>query len=160
MKAPNLFRRRTAAFFRPIGSSEAPSSAEIHRDAFAHPWSVHEFESILGAQETIADGVLDGFEMLQGMAITRVIEGEGEILTIALRRGYRSKGNGSLLLEYHLTRLACFGVRRLFLEVSKENAPARHLYSKFNFVQVGERRGYFRTPNGGRSDALVLARDL
>ncbi len=160
MKALRPFRRRSAALLRTIGTSEAMLSAEIHKDAFAYPWSIQEFESILGAQETIADGVLDRFEILQGMAITRVIDGEGEILTFALRRNYRGKGNGSLLLEHHLTHLASSGVRRLFLEVSKENAPARNLYDKFKFMPIGERRGYFRTPDGGTSDALVLARDL
>lgn len=160
MRSPNFFGKKSAVLCGHIRSDEAQASADLHRESFAHPWPVQEFEVILSARETVADGLLDSSGKLQGMAITRVIGSEGEILTIAVGKRYRSQGNGALLMEYHLTHLTSLGVARLFLEVSDENLPAKKLYEKFSFKQVGERRGYYKNADGSRLDALILAVDL
>lgn len=160
MKASRFFGRRTALLCRPIGSAEARASAELHKESFAYPWSVQEFEAMLSARDTIADGILNIAGTLQGMVITRVIQDEGEVLTIAIANGHRGRGNGALLLEHHLSRLAHTGVKRLILEVSTENLAARKLYEKFSFKQIGQRSGYYRSSTGSKSDALVLSKDL
>lgn len=160
MNASRLFGRGQALLCGPIGSAEARQSAALHRESFAHSWPVQEFEVILSARETIADGLVDASGTLKGMAITRVIEAEGEILTIAVASAHRGYGNGALLLEHHLSHLAYSGVKRLILEVSDENLAAKRLYEKFNFKRIGHRLGYYKSETGRRSDALVLAKDL
>jgi ribosomal-protein-alanine N-acetyltransferase len=50
-------------------------------------------------------------------------------------------------------------VRRLFLEVAVDNAPAIGLYRAFGFTEEGRRRGYYQGPNGA-VDALILGRDV
>ena len=160
MKISRFFKKKTPYLCLPLNSHKAQESAELHKESFAHSWEAQEFEAILSAVETIADGIVDDDGLLQGMAITRVVAGEGEILTIAIRKRHRSKGNGALLLEYHLNHLIALGVERIFLEVSEENLPAQNLYRKFNFKQIGRRRGYYRASEGFRTDALVMARDL
>ena len=52
--------------------------------------------------------------------------------------------------------LAGVGARRLFLEVDRNNAPARALYKRAGFYEVGQRQGYYQ----GGTAALVLRRDL
>ena len=160
MKIRRFFTKRDAFLCMRLSSDQAQESAELHREAFAHSWPVQEFEAILSAKETVADGILDERGFLQGIAITRVIANEGEILTVAISKRHRSKGNGALLLEHHLKRLISLGVERLFLEVSKDNPPAQGLYKKFNFKKVGERRGYYQASEGLRADAIVMVKDL
>ena len=52
------------------------------------------------------------------------------------------------------------GAVRLFLEVAEDNAAARALYDRAGFRPIGRRKAYYARPDGGRTDALVLGRDL
>jgi len=116
---------------------------------------------MLSARETIADGIFDGrSQALLGFVVTRAIAGEGEILTVALKKAVRGRGNGALLLEHHLRRLASAGVQRLYLEVSCHNSPALKLYRAMEFEEVGRRPSYYRLENGESSDAILMARNL
>ena len=60
------------------------------------------------------------------------------------------------LLDFHLRTLAGRAVRTVFLEVDERNAPARRLYARAGFAEVGSRHGYYETG----ATALVLRRDL
>ena len=44
----------------------------------------------------------------------------------------------------------------LTLEVRSSNAPARALYEKLGFAQVGRRPNYYRNP---KEDALILRKE-
>ena len=46
----------------------------------------------------------------------------------------------------------------MFLEVEENNTPARKLYARAGFREVGKRPGYY-AQSGGKG-ALVLRRDL
>jgi len=65
-----------------------------------------------------------------------------------------------LLLNLHLRRLAGLGVQAVFLEVDEHNEPARRLYHRAGFREVGRRPGYYQKAPGVAATALVLRRDL
>ena len=48
----------------------------------------------------------------------------------------------------------------MFLEVDEDNAPARRLYARAGFREVGRRPGYYQQDKGAAATALVLRRDL
>jgi len=52
--------------------------------------------------------------------------------------------------------LAGLGVDAVFLEVDENNAPARRLYRKAGFTEVGGRKAYYQEG----ASAVVLRRDL
>jgi ribosomal-protein-alanine N-acetyltransferase len=83
---------------------------------------------------------------------------EAEILSIATVAARRGKGLARRLLDLHLRRLAGLGVRAVFLEVDEGNVPARRLYRRAGFREVGRRKAYY--PAGNGAAALVLRRDL
>jgi ribosomal-protein-alanine N-acetyltransferase len=59
-----------------------------------------------------------------------------------------------------MRRLAGLGVRAIFLEVDEDNIPARRLYERAGFREVGRRKGYYQHESGNSATALVLRRDL
>jgi ribosomal-protein-alanine N-acetyltransferase len=82
--------------------------------------------------------------------------GEAEILSIAIAPKQRGRGLSRPLLDLNLRRLAGLGARTVFLEVDENNAPARALYRRAGFADVGRRKSYYQSG----ANALVLRRDL
>ena len=72
----------------------------------------------------------------------------------------RGRGLARALLNLHLRRLAGLGARAVFLEVDEGNEPARRLYRRAGFREVGRREGYYQQGRGQPATALVLRRDL
>ena len=93
---------------------------------------------------------------LIGFILSRLIDDEAEILSVAIAPPWRGRGFSRPLLDLHLRRLAGLGARTVFLEVDKQNAPATRLYRQAGFYEVGQRQGYY---DSGAA-ALVLRRDL
>ena len=82
---------------------------------------------------------------------------EAEILSVAVARAWRGRGLARRLLDLHLRRLAGLGLRAVFLEVDEDNVPARRLYARAGFREVGRRPGYYRAGPRQSAAALVLA---
>ena len=97
---------------------------------------------------------------LTGFLLSRMAAGEAEILSVAVAGSERGRGIAGRLLELHLRRLAGLGVGAVFLEVEAGNTPARRLYARAGFREVGQRKGYYVEPSGAAASALVLRRDL
>src|ERR1700719_1496580 len=135
---------RAAPCIRPIGAERSAECAAIHATSFAYPWQEADFEQLLVASGTIADGAIEAKgEHLAGFVLSRVAAGEAAILTIAVAPQWRRRGIASSLLAPHLALLAATRVNRLFLEVDVENTAGRALYANFGFEQVGERKPYY-----------------
>jgi len=72
----------------------------------------------------------------------------------------RRLGLGARLLAHAEAVAAGRGVRRIVLEVARDNAAARRLYGTGGYAEVGRRRAYYLRPDGGRQDALILVKTL
>lgn len=158
-----VFRlRRTApSTIRSLRADRAEECAAVHRGAFAQPWSAEEFATLLSSASTLGSAALDpATGRLRGFAISRLAADEAEILTIAVDRAWRGRGVGRDLLREHLSRAALSGARTIFLEVDYDNAAAIALYTRFGFLKVGRREGYYRLPDGKRAAALIMRKDL
>ncbi len=70
------------------------------------------------------------------------------------------KGLGRRLLAAFETAARDRGAETAFLEVADGNAAARALYLAGGYAETGRRKGYYRSPEGRRIDALVMARTL
>lgn len=91
-----------------------------------------------------------------GMTLARVAADEAELLTIGMTPSARRQGLATRMMRQVMTEAAGRGAKRLFLEVSVNNAAALPLYRRLRFVEVGRRRHYY----SDHSDALILAVDL
>jgi ribosomal-protein-alanine N-acetyltransferase len=127
----------------------------IEDDLFgAEKWSAAMFWNEL-AQRHFYLVALDGTELL-GYAGLSVAEGEAWVQNIAVRRTAQRRGVGRELLEALLAEADRRGAKQVLLEVAVDNAPAQHLYARYDFEPVGIRRGYYQPSN---TDALVMMRN-
>lgn len=91
-----------------------------------------------------------------GFVLTRHVLDEEELLLIAVAPHARLRGVGAMLIEQLFAAARTRGTQRIFLEMRRGN-PAIHLYRKFGFDPIGERRNYYRMANGDRVDAITCA---
>ena len=149
--APSLSEARPA---------DAAAIAILHQASFQRGWGEEEVYSLLIEKNVIAHRAMIGRNMIgrtmAGFILSRFAAGEAEILSIAIAPKHRGRGLSRPLLDLNLRRLAGLGVRTVFLEVDENNAPARALYRRAGFADVGRRKSYYQSG----ANALVLRRDL
>ena len=138
---------------------DATAIATLHAMSFRHGWSDGEFERMLGERTIVAHRATLG-RSLHGFILSRLAGGEAEILSVAVASARRGRGLARALLNLHLRRLAGLGAHAVFLEVDEDNEPARRLYQRAGFREVGRRPGYYQQSRDHAATALVLRRDL
>jgi [ribosomal protein S18]-alanine N-acetyltransferase len=153
-----LFRREEPALAA-AQPRDAPALATLHAASFNRGWSEHEFEQLLTDRTVMADRAARGRKTI-GFILSRRAADEAEILSVAVARSWRGRGLARRLLDLHLRRLAGFGLSAVFLEVDEDNVPARRLYARAGFREVGRRPAYYPQGSGKASAALVLRRDI
>ena len=141
------------------GPRDAAAFAVLHGATFRRGWSEDEFERLLVDPSVLAHRAALGPRPV-GFIVSRIVAGEAEILSVAVARAQQGRGLGRRLLDLHLRRLAGLGVRTVFLEVDDDNVPARRLYARSAFREVGRRDGYYPRAGTAGGAALVLRRDL
>jgi ribosomal-protein-alanine N-acetyltransferase len=151
----SLFSKPAPAIDR-ARMNDASALAAIHGISFGRGWSEGEFERMLAERNTLAHSVRRG-RLVIGFIISRIGGDEAEILSVALAPAERGRGLAKNLLMIHLGYLAAQGVRTVFLEVEEANGPARALYRRAGFADVGRREGYYAA-NGAA--AVVMRRDI
>ena len=82
---------------------------------------------------------------------------EGYISNIAVDPAYRKQGVGDALIHMILSRSAKQNLAFVTLEVRAGNEPAKALYEKHGFAQVGRRKNYYERPI---EDAILMTRFL
>ncbi len=85
-----------------------------------------------------------------------LMAGEAHISTIAIRREWRGKHLGELLLVGMIEEALELRAQVVTLEVRVSNKVAQNLYRKYGFMQVGERKHYY-SDNG--ENAYIMTTD-
>jgi len=150
-----LFAREAA--ISQAGPVDARALAALHASSFHRGWSEDEFERLLSDRHVVAHRATAG-AALAGLILSRIVQDEAEILSIAVASARRGRGLARQLLDINLRRLAALGARSVFLEVEEGNISARRLYRRAGFQEVGRRERYYAPERGAA--ALVLRRDL
>lgn len=139
----------------PMDRELIPQIAELERQCFSRPWSeamlAEELDN-LTASFIVALG--DNGQVL-GYAGLTVVAGEGYIDNIAVREEYRRQGIAQALLDVFLHFGEAHQLAFLTLEVRASNDPAKQLYMKHGFEQVGRRKDYYDAP---KEDAIIMTR--
>ena len=154
----NLFARGEPVLSE-AASRDAAAIAALHAASFRRGWSEQEVEGLLTDRHVIAHRAMVGSAMA-GFIMSRLVEDEAEILSVAVAGQRRGRGLARNLLNLHLRRLAAFGARAVFLEVDEHNKAAIRLYDRAGFHEISRRPNYYPGPGGQAVAALVLRRDL
>lgn len=130
--------------------------ADLTLRAYRHltPWSAAQVEQTLASPHSLLVATDHAFVLGQ------VIADEAEILALAADPDKQRQGAASRALTAFHRQAAERGATRVFLEVAAANTPARALYARNGYTQIGLRRRYYRRPDGTRDDALVMSRSL
>ena len=109
-------------------------------------WRVEDY---LAYQLDVAEhaGIVVGF-----LVTRRLVEGESEVLNLAIHPGHRRQGIARTLLAAAFERWP----GRWFLEVRASNEGAQECYRKLGFRKVGIRDGYYRTEDGNSSEKGIV----
>jgi len=144
---------------RPATRADAAALGEVHAQAFDAPWTgddILRFAGDRGGLALVAEG--DASE-LAGFILCRLIAGEAEVLTLAVRPAARRRGVARSLLEAAL-ELTRSTAGSMFLEVAEDNPGAIALYARTGFERVGRRGSYYGRPGARPVDAIVMRRAL
>ncbi|HBM40944.1 MAG: ribosomal-protein-alanine N-acetyltransferase [Roseobacter sp.] len=129
--------------------------ARIHAAAFVHDraWTAQEIADLL------ASPFVTYLAEPQGFALTRLIAGEAELLTLAVDPAAQRQGIGRRLLQRWMDGLEA-QADTAFLEVAADNTAAIALYTSAGFRQTATRRGYYQRKDAPSVDALILSRQF
>ncbi len=143
------------ARIRPASPADADAIAATEAAAAAHPWSAHQVADTLARSTTVGWVVATGEGAVGHLLASRVAD-EGEILTLAVHPSHRRQGLARALLSACEAAWRDAGVRQAWLEVRASNHPARALYARHGWFDVGRRPRYY----AGLEDAVCMRRDL
>lgn len=120
-------------------------SAGMYRDELADPWNRHYLVAFEDASQFGA--APDGERLLVGWAGLMVIGGTAEILTIGTAPFAQRRGVAIVLMDALLAEARRRRAGEVLLEVRVDNEPAKALYARYGFEQMGVRKGYYQPAN-------------
>ena len=130
--------------------------AELEKLCFSDPWSEKSIASEL-TNKLALWMVAEEDGRVAGYIGSQTVQDESDMMNVAVHPDYRLRGIAEALVNGLCDALKEQGSVSLTLEVRASNDPAKALYDKLGFEQVGRRPNYYRNP---KEDALILRKML
>ncbi len=132
-------------------------AAELERLCFAAPWTEQALREEIDNEHAVFLAAVDETGKTVGYLGCHLILDEAYIANVAVSPELRGAGIGSRLVAALMERLKEQQASFVTLEVRVSNEAAIGLYTKFGFVPVGIRKGFYDKP---KEDALLMTADL
>ena len=127
-----------------------PQLVEILDDVYGKsPCTLEQVLADLGQPQNWYALAYSGEELVGFLAMQENLY-ELEVVQIAVRKEWQGRGIARQLLE------TVSQEKEVFLEVREGNTPARTLYQKQGFKEIGCRKGYYHAPT---EDAIMMKRE-
>ncbi len=169
--APDAHPQRRVAF-EPMTDADLDAVHEVEKLAYTHPWSRRHFADSLASGypavlllgealpgETPHPRRADG-RVLLGYLVAMPGVDEVHLLNITVAPSQQRQGWARFMLDALALWSRGQRAQWLWLEVRASNAPARSLYQRYGFQQVGLRRAYYPAGQLQREDAVVMSLNL
>ena len=128
----------------------APQLVEILDDVYGQsPWTLEQVLADIGQAQNWYALAYSGEALVGFLAMQETLY-ELEVVQIAVRKEWQGLGIARQLLETVPQE------KEVFLEVREGNTPARTLYQKQGFKEIGCRKGYYHAPT---EDAIMMKRE-
>lgn len=145
---------------RKMKGEDIPEVMEIEKISFKSPWpEFHFYEEITNpySHPYVLEGkFMDGRNQIVGYIFLWVFGEEIEIANIAVHPNYRNMKIGTSMLST-VEEIFRDKSKKIFLEVRVSNIPARNLYKKMGYREVGIRKRYY-TDNF--EDAIIMMKEI
>jgi [ribosomal protein S18]-alanine N-acetyltransferase len=141
---------------RSAAMNDVPAILAIERQApgAAH-WTPEQYKKLVGSGVVlVAEEAAEGAGKLCGFVCAKAVAGEWEIENVVVAAEFLRHGIANELVRELIQRAAGEAASAILLEVRESNLPARRLYEKHGFREVGRRRVYYRDPV---EDAILYA---
>ena len=129
--------------------------AYLETVCFHDPWSEKSIASELDNVLSLWLVALEGEEVI-GYVGSQTVLGWSDMMNVAVHPDHRRKGVGEKLVTALEEALKAQESTCLTLEVRASNEPAKALYEKLGFIEVGRRKNYYRNP---KEDALIMRKE-
>ena len=133
--------------------SDIARIVELDRASFPDPWSVDSYISEVKNPCSVYLAYRSGGYIVAFSGLW--IDEDCHLVTICTDLKYRRQGIGEELLSENIKVASFRGGKTMSLEVREKNIPARALYEKFGFLQVGFRPNYYHD-NGDNAIIYLL----
>ena len=141
--------------YLPMNQDHIAAIARLEAICFSDPWSEGSVASELSNPLSRWIVAMDG-KTLVGYVGSQTVLGESDMMNIAVAPDARRRGIAQGLVEALIQELTELGSHCLSLEVRASNEPAKALYGKLGFREIGRRKNYYRNP---KEDALILRKE-
>ena len=136
-------------------SEHVPQIAQLETLCFHDPWSEKSIASELENALSLWLVAVEGDDVI-GYVGSQTVLGWSDMMNVAVHPDHRRKGVGESLVIALEEALKAQESTCLTLEVRGSNDPARTLYEKLGFAEVGRRKNYYRNP---KEDALIMRKE-
>ena len=126
----------------------------LYKDNFPDGWNKNMLESAFEQERFIAIGIYE--QNLIGIITCSTTEFDADVEGIVVDKEHRRKGYALLLLNALEEMLIKNKIEKIFLEVRKNNLPAKNLYLKNGYKEISVRKKYY----SDGEDALIMAKEL
>ena len=138
-----------------MNESHVRQVAELEMLCFSDPWSEKSVASELDNKLSLWLVAVEEDEVV-GYIGSQTCCDETDMMNVAVHSQHRRKGIAEALVLALVEALKEAGSHCLTLEVRASNEPAKALYERLGFGQVGRRPNYYRNP---KEDALILRKE-
>lgn len=136
---------------RPMVADDIPAVMKIERVSYATPWDEIVYRQSLTTDHAYFDVAVYQNHIIGYTGMWNFVD-EVHLGTIVSHPAVRGKGIGELLLVNVIGHAHTLKAETVTLEVRPSNHPARALYEKYYFKEVGYRKKYY----GGKEDAIIM----
>jgi len=150
-----LYNKIVELKYLPLQSEHLDAILEIENQSFPKPWSRGMFERELSLPISNFFTVYRG-DVIIGYGGFWRVEDEAHLINIAVHPKYRTKGYGRKILDFLTSVMTKQGLKKILLEVRKNNQMALGLYGSFGFKTIGLREKYYDNVE----DALLMEKSL
>jgi [ribosomal protein S18]-alanine N-acetyltransferase len=141
--------------YLPFKEEHLDRIVEIENLSFPQPWSKGMFERELALPiSNFFVAYLD--ETMIGYGGFWRVEDEAHLISLAVHPKYRSKGYCRQILDFLSAAMLKQGLKKILLEVRKNNQSAIGLYGSCGFKTVGLREKYYNNTD----DAVLMEKQI
>jgi ribosomal-protein-alanine N-acetyltransferase len=139
---------------RSAALNDVPAILAIEQQApgAAH-WTADQYSKLVDSGVVlVAEEAAEDAGQLCGFVCAKRVAGEWEIENVVVAAAFLRRGIANELVRELIQRAGKEAAPAILLEVRESNLPARRLYEKHGFREVGRRRAYYRDP----AEAAIL----